>query len=342
MFTSDFETMEPMKYYDNPEPKTSSAQEKRFSIIGGDLSKNYVATRKFDGDWGCFIHYKKGCNLIRSRSISKVTGKYGDYTAKLPSLVKIMDEYLPDNTCFLGEICLSGANQTANTIGTILRCLPEKAIERQKTTPIEVHIFDLLMYDGQDLTNIPYINRLKALEFLNPFIGNTFYLPEIYEEGNFSEIADNIIAKGGEGLVLQLKTNSYMPGTRTAWKTLKLKQALPHMDLQVIATLEPQKSYDGICLDNWQYFEGDTAVTKPYYMHWKNGITVDFNGTKVDITSGLTDEDREWLSTEEAQNMIKKGGLFAEVKAMSVNSRNSLRHPALVRLRPDYDGAAEK
>lgn len=336
-----FKTMEPMKYYDNPEPKTASAQEKRLSIINGDLSKNYIATRKFDGDWACFIHYEKGHNLIRSRSISKVTGEYGDYTAKLPSLVETMDKYLPDNTCLLGEICLSGANQTANTIGTILRCLPEKAIERQKTTPVEVHIFDLLMYNGKDLTEAPYIERLEVLEALDSFVGDIFYLPEKYVEGDFGEIADNIITKGGEGLVLQLKANPYMPGTRTAWKTLKLKQTLPHMDLKVLGTLEPQKAYDGICLDSWQYFEGDVAVTKPYYMHWKNGITVDFNGTKVDVASGLTDADREWLATDEAQEMINKGALYAEIKAMSVNSRDSLRHPALVRLRPDYDGAAE-
>lgn len=338
-----FKTMEPMKYYDNPEPKTEGAKKKREAIICGSETKNYIGTRKYDGDWACFIHYN-GCddNLIRSRSISKVTGEYGNYTEKLPTLTKIM-RLLPANTCFLGEICLSGENQTANTIGTILRCLPAKAIERQKITPVEVHIFDLLMYAGQDLTTWPYEKRLDYLQNALAIIcGEVFFLPKVYKDvDDFANIADEIISFGGEGLVLQNKTNPYMPGTRTAWKTLKLKQTLPHMDLKVTATLEPQKEYDGICLSNWQYFEGEKAVTKPYYMKWKNGVVVNFNGTSVSVTSGLTDEDREWLASPEAQEMISKGALYAEIKAMSVNSRDSLRHPALVRLRPDYDGAAE-
>jgi ATP-dependent DNA ligase len=339
-----FKTMEPMKYYDNPEPKTGGAKKKREEIICGSESKKYIATRKFDGDWGCFIHYNKDNNLIRSRSISKVTGEYGNYTEKLPSLVEKMNQFLPDNTCFLGEICLSGENQTANTIGTILRCLPAKAIERQKTTPVAIHIFDLLMWNGEDYSELPYEKRLNLIkEKLNTLCDDkTFFMPVVFDKvDDFATIADQIINLGGEGLVLQLRTNSYMAGTRTAWKTLKLKQCLPHMDLKVIATLEPQKNYDGICLDNWSYFKDGVAVTKPYYMGWKNGIIVDFNDTQVSVTSGLSDEDREWLATTEAQEMINKGALYAEVKAMSVNSRDSLRHPALVRLRPDYDGAAE-
>lgn len=341
MEINDFKTMSPMKYYDNPEPKTASAAQKRLSIIAGDLSKKYIATRKFDGDWGCFIHYSKGKNYIRSRSMSKVTGEYGNYTDKLPSLTAEMDNW-PDNTVLLGELCLAAPNQTANTIGTILRCLPQKAIERQKETPVEVHLFDCLMVDNEDKSTDSYVNRLVQLA---DFKSKSFFLPEIYnceiDNRSYAEIADSIISKGGEGLVLQLKTNPYMPGTRTAWKSLKLKQTLPHMDLKVIDTLAPTKEYNGLDQSTWSYRIDDKAVTKPYYMGWKNGVVVDFNGTEVSVASGLTDDDREWLATAEAQEMIKKGALFAEVKAMSVNSQNSLRHPCLVRLRSDYDGAGE-
>ena len=147
------------------------------------------------------------------------------------------------------------------------------------------------------------------------------------------------------------------------------------MELKVIDTLEPNKLYEGGCLGTWKYWEVDDimyttlppqmgssfhmtnggadptwkrqgyfyrAITKPYFMHWKNGIVVDYNGVKVGISSGLTDDDMAWLATPEAAAMIKAGGLYAEVKAMSVNSQNSLRHPCLVQLRPDYDGPAQK
>lgn len=341
MTINDFEMMEPMKYYDNPEPKTMNAQIKRNSIINGDLSPQYIATVKFDGDWAMFIHKSQGENLIRSRSISKITGKYGDYTAKLPALVEIMDNWA-DNTVLLGEICLSGENQNANTIGTILRCLPEKAIERQKTTPVEVHLFDALMVAGQDLTNKPYVERLK---FINTYefydITNKFYSPIIFED-NFDIHADEIISNGGEGLVLQMRLNPYMPGTRTAWKTLKLKQCLPHIDLKVIGTIEPNKNYCGDFAINWPYQIDGVNVTKPYYMGWKNGIRVLLTtGITTDITSGLTDDDRAFLATDEAQVKIAAGELWAEVKAMSINDLGKLRHGSLVRLRTDLNSDGE-
>ena len=329
-----FEMMEPMKYYDNPEPKTDGARKKRQDIID-NAANRYIGSEKHDGDWGLFIHTKQGQNLIRSRSISKVTGKYGDLTAKLPHLAEEMDTW-PDETVVIAEICWDTYGTNANTVGTILRCLPAKAVERQKSQKLVGKVFDILMLRGEDLTAENYEKRLKiADKFLQEIEGRYFTLTQVFES-NFAEEADKIISAGGEGLVLQLRSNPYMPGTRTAWATLKLKQALPHMDLKVIGVLEPNRIYEGDCPETWKYRdENGTPVTKPYYMKWKNGIIVDFNGVEVSVASGLEDADREWLATPQALEMIKNGELYAEVKAMSVNDLGSLRHPALVRLRND-------
>jgi len=363
----DFAMMEPMRYYDNPEPTTPSAIQKRQDMIDNKDNK-YIATEKHDGDWGMFIHYSKGNNLIRSRSISKVTGKYGDLTAKLPHLAAEMDEW-PDNSVVLAEICWEQYGTNANTVGTILRCLPPKAVERQKENKLYGLVFDILMWDNKDLTDWPYHDRLYYTDNFHVERGypaHYFKPTDIFWE-NFAEEADRIISAGGEGLVIQLKSNKYAPGTRTAWNTLKMKQSLPHMDLKVVSTIEPNKLYDGDLPETWPYLEVTLScidsngwydkkvlanrndydpsddhlckhvdlVTKPYYMGWKNGVNVDFNGVTVSVTSGLTDEDREWLATEQAAQMIANGELFAEIKAMSVNSQNSLRHPCLVRLRND-------
>ena len=342
----DFAMMEPMKYYNN------EAESIKRSEMINDKDNLYVATEKHDGDWGMFIHYSKGNNLIRSRSISKVTGVYGDYTAKVPHLVAEMDTW-PYNTVVLAELCFKEYGTNANTVGTILRCLPPKAIERQKDNPLYAYVFDILMYDGQDLTNVGYWFRLVnwasrvAVRYHNeerqPFY---FKRTAIFHDGiDFAEAADEIISAGGEGIVIQRKDNPYMPGTRTAWKTLKLKQSLPEMELKVIGTLEPSKLYEGDCPETWQYWyqdmpnansqAGDFPVTKPYFYGWKNGVTVEYNNTTCDVTSGLTDADREWLATKEAQEMIKNGELYAVVKAMQTNDLGRLRHPYVVRLRND-------
>lgn len=340
MNIEDFAMMEPMRYYDNPDPKTATLREKRWDMIDNKDNK-YVATEKHDGDWGMFIHYSKGHNLIRSRSISKVTGVYGDYTAKLPTAIEVMDTW-PDNTVILAEICVDGKGNNANTIGTILRCLPAKAVERQKETKLKFWGFDMLMFNGQDYTDTPYFLRLLELEsFLNDDFtevhGGTpwFRCTDVYTDGwAFDEVASDIINNGGEGLVIQCKDNKYWPGTRTAWKTLKLKQKTDAMELKVVAALDPTKEYTGDDPEHWPYRDVDgSPVTKPYYNGWKSAITVEYGKGTTDVASGLTDADREWLATDMAKRMIESGQLYAVVYAMCENDLGKLRHPVFVRFR---------
>ena len=71
-------------------------------------------------------------------------------------------------------------------------------------------------------------------------------------------------------------------------------------------------------------------------MDWKNGVIVDNHGTLVRVTSGLNDEDREWLASEEAAKAVANGELVAAVTCMEIDKESgSLRHPRLVRLRMD-------
>lgn len=343
---NDFAMLTPMRYYNNED---ASNQKRKDMIENKD--KQYIATKKNDGDWSMLIHYSKGNNLIRSRSISKVTGVYGDYTAKVPHIVEEMDNW-PDNTVVLAELCWDQDGTNANTVGTILRCLPAKAVERQKENKLKAVIFDMLMVDGKDLTGLGYFFRLEEV-LLFPR-GLYTYPTEVITQ-DFAEAADRIIAGGGEGVVIQRCDYPYSPGNRTAWKTLKLKQQLPEMELKVVGVLEPKKFYEGDCPDTWEYklverypvidqfgditsdyYEDEVLVTKPYYYGWKNGITVELpSGIKTDVTSGLTDYDREWLATETAAKMIEAGELFAVIKCMSFNDLGKLRHASLIRLRND-------
>lgn len=336
MTINDFAMMTPMKYYNN-----DNQTEKRAAMLS-NKDGAYVATEKHDGDWSMCIHYSRGNNLIRSRSISKLTGRYGDYTAKLPHLTALMDEW-PDNSVVLAEICWNTYGTNANTVGTILRCLPEKAVARQKEQKLYGLVFDLLMWDGHDYTSTPYDRRLMHIQknFSDDAPGSYFRCTRI-STSNFEEMADEIISAGGEGVVIQRRDNHYMPGTRTAWKTLKLKQSLPILTVRVIDTIEPQKEYCGDMPETWPYVLDGQLVTKPYFYHWKNGIVVQLqSGLSTDVTSGLTDSDREYLASAEAAQKIAAGELWAEVKAMSINDLGKLRHGSLVRLRTDLNDQGE-
>ena len=372
----DFAMLTPMKYYNN-----EAESQKRSDMIN-NKDNQYIATVKKDGDWAMLIHYSNGNNLIRSRSISKVTGEYGDYTEKLPHIVDYMNG-LPDSTVLLAELCWDEPGTNANTVGTILRCLPPKAVERQKEKKLKAVVFDCLMVGSEDFTNLPYISRLLLIEkYLKEHPSSYVYLTQICEldneHENFLVWADEIINNGGEGLVIQNKNNPYMPGTRTAWKTLKLKQSLPEMELKVVNVIRPNRDYDGKDKEHWCYWEiftgqntedpdtgeitdiyelvySDNAntqkelakyaepVTKPYYYGWMNGVKViDNNENITSVTSGLTDDDRQWLAQPSTRLAIAHGEIYAVVRAMSINDKGALRHPYLVRFRDATDGAGEK
>lgn len=367
-----FKNLEPMKYYDKGSDGLSDSLLAKRNAMIENKNDGFIATRKWDGEWAMFIKWE-GQILIRSRSLSKVTGEYGDKTQHLPHLVEEM-QYWPDNTVILGEVCWPTAGKVSTDVGTILRCLPAKAIARQEIDKLYVKCFDCLALNGQVFMNIPYEKRLVYLLMLIP----------VYENGKYFDVtdicpptktpaqfADEIISIGGEGAVIQRRDCLYEPGKRSAWHTLKLKQRLPEAEYKVIATIPANKEYNGKYPETWQYFcyiddDGSEKnvpldyaspalvpaeelehpsitgsyldhpcypVTKPYYLGWMMGVRFDVNGTLCDASSGLTDEDRAWLATDEAQNLIAEGLLYVTIKGMMVATLGGIRHPVIVKLR---------
>ena len=219
-----WEMLEPMKYFDKQPEGLSENLKKKYDAMISNENDEYIATCKYDGEWTMFIKWD-GQYLIRSRSISKVTGKYGDKTAHLPHLVEEMKLW-PDNTVILGEVCWGDFGTVSTDVGTILRCLPAKAVERQKERKLVVKMFDLLAIAGESWLNMPYGSRLMELRNYEGWIDSEYFtVTNICPPGKTpAEFADEIISQGGEGAVIQRVDYVYEPGKRTAWKTLKLKQ----------------------------------------------------------------------------------------------------------------------
>lgn len=356
-YTFDFWAMlEPMKYYDKDYDTLSDALKKKYDDMRYNEGNQFIASEKHDGEWTMFIKWN-GEYLIRSRSISKVTGKYGDKTQHLPHLVEDMKNW-PDNSVVLAEVCWGEYGTVSTDVGTILRCLPAKAVERQKEKKLVAKVFDLLAWDNEIFINKEYGERKNQLlrtfsdwtvedvfnMIMTQHFNSDYFQPTTFCPVNVTpaEFADEIISKGGEGCVIQRRDYVYEPGKRSAWKTLKLKQKMPEMELQVVNTIDANKEYAGKEPDSWEYWIDGKPVTKPYFYGWKMGITVDFNGTLVDASSGLTDEDRAWLATEEAATLIANGQLYADIKAMQIASLGGLRHPVIKRLRIMDDAMLEK
>ncbi len=323
-----FKNLEPMKYYDKSTGLSASLKKKRQEMLDNKDNK-FVASKKNDGEWTMFIK-AEGKILIRSRSVSKVTGEYGDKTLHLPHLTEEMKNW-PDGTVVLAEACFDEPGVVSTDVGTILRCLPAKAVARQENKKLVAKMFDVLAYGGANLVNKPYIERIA---YITSLAGNYFTSTAFYAD-NFEDEALAVITKGWEGIVIQRKDNVYEPGKKTAWKTLKVKQKTDEIELKVVKSIPANKEYAGKAPEDWGYWENGVPVSKPYANGWHMGVSVDFNGSIVDVSSGLNDADRAWLPTAAAQEKIKNGELYAVVVAMQVTDDGSLRHPRLIRLRDD-------
>jgi ATP-dependent DNA ligase len=338
-FLQYFSNMEPMKYY---EGDTNSIKAKDMIENKND---QFYAMEKRDGEWCRAIIHEDGV-LLQSRSISKKTGTYGDKTALVPHIVEGLRKIYPAGTVLLGELAFSDSSATSKDVGSILRCLAPKAIERQKEKPLYFYPFDMLAYDYDIMVDSEFEKRLSLLYLTLAFASDYIRIIEIcFDSRSFMEFADSIWANGGEGIMIVRKDMKYAPGKRTAWQSLKIKKKLETFRAKVIGFIEPNKLYEGKELDNWKFFvdkNGNpadltkmidfgslTAVTKPFYYGWKNGVIVQVEGRIVGVTSGLTDEVRDWLATDAAEALREAGQLFVNITGMEM-TEDSIRHPVFL------------
>jgi hypothetical protein len=302
--------------------------------------------------------------ILQSRSKSTVTGEYGIKTKHVPHIAEELLANYPEGTVLLGELSFRDITKTSKDVGSILRCLVPKALDRQKETKLIFRVFDCLAYDFVDFRKRIFDERFQ-LRYVTPASLYQMREPmaqyiEVIEEikGDFMEYAEDLWMRDGEGIVLIKRDMKYMAGGRKAWDTLKIKKKLGHIDVQVIGALDATVRYNGDHLFDWKYwvFDGELTlyekglgesafswdlpssdgmyfpVSKGHFYGWKMAIEVTYKGNKIRVASGLTDEDRAYLATDAAKEAIESDSLFAVITGMELTS-DSIRHPVFIDFR---------
>jgi ATP-dependent DNA ligase len=318
-----FFEMEPGKYWKLPENKKAEIDKYM-------KDPNYLPMIKYDGVWARVIVTETGV-VIQSRGISVVTNTYGEYQTRVPHIVDELKKSYPVGTVLLGEICFPDLKKDANQVGSILRSLTEKAVALQKKEEDKLHlyIFDCLAYDGQEVMNNPFWNRISG-----DWIKKSDYVHRAFVGSDAKKLLESVWDDGGEGIILIKKNEPYNIGRAKAWHSIKVKRELGEIESPVVAFVEPNKEYTGDD-PHWAHRDvNGNVVTQAYAKGWKAGVTVNYEGRVINITSGLTDEDAAYLSTPEAEEIMKAGKLVAVFTGMSLTP-DSIRHPRLIRLRDE-------
>lgn len=330
-------------------------------------SGEYFAEEKLDGALYQFCRTDKG-NYLFGRTVSVKNGLLTNKIDNVPHISSALS-CLPCGTVIVGEIYVPGG--TSKNVTSIMGCLPAEAIKRQdKQGKIKYYLHDMIFYDGEDMQSLgAEVRYQKLVEAWNEFHLEQFdflRLAESFDTG-IEERLSQILAAGGEGIVLKKKDAPYSEGKRPAWATIKCKQ-MDTIDLVCTRAIEATKEYTGKELETWPYWQERSErnqngeytwlssegqyyedylhnphiyrpVTKPCFYGWKTAIGIgayDDEGNLKEIgtvSSGLTDEMRAHLDGYVGQ--------VVSLQCMSIDRKEkTLRHP-IVKVWRDDKNAAE-
>ena len=358
---TNFFSMEPMKYW--APPSSMDANTKRQHLEQMINSHQYLWSQKYDGNWSRAIITPERAAL-QTRGISKKTGTYGEIQNKVFFWDDIIKAFSKD-TIILGEIYLP--NGIDKDVGSILRCLDDKARARQKNIKLEWRIFDVLALDGISLLDTPFDERIKTIPDVVKRINNPLVIGIEYHEMNdsFFDDINEIFANGGEGAVCARKDMIYVPGKRgpTAWATVKVKQEISADVDCFITGVEPAvREYTGKDIGSWQYWENSRTgeklmgdyfsdyqlghaiipISKGYYYGWPGAIYTGVYNKNNEIiplckVAGLTEE----FKTELRDNYdewhmcpLTIGGMMVSTAQASNDGTGvSIRHPYIKSIR---------
>ena len=350
-----FKEMAPQKYW--APPSSWSEEKKKETTRSRIFSGDWYAAEKKDGYFAKLVKDEDGNVMLLSRS-RNVNGEYPDKHEWVPHLQSFFDS-LPNGTCLLGELYLPSKPGSSN-ITSLLGCLKEKCIARQEAgEKLHFYVFDILAWHGKSYMKMPMTDRIEELIMMwRAGYMNTYVEIAEYFNGKALWIKlQEILADGGEGMVIVRGGALYQPDKRPSKDCQKVKKELAE-NIDCFFTgraTAPTRLYTGKEIETWKYWvrlrdnqklEGELyqnykmgealePVTKPYFMGMAGSLEIavmkDGVETQIGFLSGLSDEIKA-----DARAMRHK---CIEVAAMEVLPTGGIRHGKLKQFRPDLTPA---
>jgi bifunctional non-homologous end joining protein LigD len=168
---------------------------------------NWVYEIKWDG-YRAIAYVQDGKARLVSRNLKPFTEKYGPVVDALNELTY--------NVVFDGEIVAIDENGVPNF----------QLMQNWQNTPVHLqfYIFDIIWYDGYDVTALPLLERKSLLEKIIPEEHPVLrYSDHVVGEGK--KFFDLAMKQGLEGIMAKKADSKYYLGSRTdAWLKMKVNQ----------------------------------------------------------------------------------------------------------------------
>lgn len=352
-----FLNREPTKYWAMGSSLNAAARKEKIDKLLE--THDYIYSEKVDGNLIRAVCGPGAC-ILQTRGISKKTGTYGEVQDKV-FFSEAMSKAFSDTTVLLGELYMDGG--VDKDVGAIARCEAAKAIKRQQDNEEKVlhyYIFDVLCYEGEDLTKMPVSERILYLPKAAAQINNDLVSYAKYYEAKpdtFWDRVGTILERGGEGVVMYKKSMLPCEGRTPAWTTIKVKQTIENgIDCFIYGVEPAEERYTGKDVENWCYwgniktgekmygaFYNDylcgspiIPISKGFYFGWPGAIKCAvYDGTEepriICKCAGLTEE----MKTQLRDNYDDWHMRPIKITGMMVSEDCSVRHPKLISVRDE-------
>ena len=219
-------------------------------------------------------------------------------------LKKIRHDFIID-----GEIVYTKGKDAVSSFQKLMTMLRTK--EETLDNNIKLFVFDIIEFDYNDITSKPLITRKKILEdFFDKFMVCVKLMPfENYlTKETIQKKYDEIISRGGEGLILKDKNSTYEYESRKNWWKIK---GMIDETFEII---------------NYGYGVGKTNRNFVAF------IEVIVDGKKTcRVGSGITDEISNWMT----RNSGKLIGMKVDIQYTEKTKDGLLRFPRFSKFRED-------
>jgi len=268
---------------------------------------NYVAQEKLDGLRGVIHICKEGLRIFsRSAGVDDPTRPL-EKTSSLPHLASMQLPQLV-GTILDAEILAPGID-VASMSGAIHS-------KHASTTNglVKAFVFDVLRYNGEDISSRTLHQRIGVLETLKKHIHSPdiIFLPWAFTANDKRKLYDDVLKQGGEGIMLKRLDATYLQGGRPANNWFKAKKSAT-FDCVIMGFTKGKGKYN-------------SHIGAVRFGQYVGKCLVEFVQA-----SGMSDT----LRSEMTANSGKYIGQVVLIKGMQRLRSGKIRHPIFVGLRSD-------
>ena len=284
--------------------------------------EEWLFEKKLDGV-RCLAYFDGTSLRLMTRNQNRVNEEYPELVEEVAKLSK--KPFIVDGEIVFKKGRMGSFGKMQKRIG-----VKHPSEELQREYPLSYYLFDLLFFDGQELSEKPLTERKKLLKKLK-FSKKVLYTPHENTEG--ISFMKKMRKEDYEGMIAKQKKSCYLSSRSKKWLKLKCQN---RQELVIGGYTDPQGERKGFgALLVGFYSEGKLAYAGKVGTGYSDKELLELHDQFKEEERKSSPFDKH--SPQEEGIHWMKPKFVAEIKFTEWTSQDKLRHPVFIGLRRDKD-----